>query len=77
MIVQLTPPGEKPPDHFEWFMGNVPTESRGNHQGVFAYRYFATEDGVNYWALLLWDKVIITAMFGPKPDVNVDGATCV
>jgi predicted nucleic acid-binding Zn ribbon protein len=63
MFVSLTPPGEPPPDHFIWFMTHCPTESCGEHQGVFAYRYIVTEDGVNYWALLLWDRVIITATF--------------
>ncbi len=60
--VRITLPGQSPPDDFIWFMTNAPGESAGEHQGVFAYRY-SMVDGLHYWAMLIWDRVIITACF--------------
>ena len=62
----ITVPNETPPDHFELFM-RFSRESFGNHQGVFAYRRetILTPEPVIYWALLFWDKVILTAHFHP------------
>jgi hypothetical protein len=59
---RITLPGQKPPEDFVWFMRSVPHESKGEHQGVFAYRYTSVE-GLHYWAMLIWDRVIITACF--------------
>lgn len=72
MFSSLTPPGETPPEHFTWFMNNVVTDSLGEHQGVFAYRHHSDPEGVQYWAMLFWDKVLITAMFrteAPQDDL--------
>lgn len=62
ITMRITLPGEEPPDDFVRLMDNVPRPSLGEHQGVFAYRSFV-EDELHYWALLIWDKIIITACF--------------
>ncbi|WAC27873.1 hypothetical protein [Ancylobacter sp. SL191] len=71
MTVFVIPPGNDPPDHYKEMLKH-PAESKGNHQGVFAYWYVAFDSGVHYWALLLWDKVIITAIFKVDPPPAAD-----
>lgn len=63
MFTSMTLPTMKPPEHFETFMTVYPTEDQGHHKGVFAYRHFTEAEGPNYWAMLLWDRVLLTAMF--------------
>jgi len=58
----ITFPGQRPPDDFIEIMSTFPTESRGEHQGVFAYRSNVAGD-LHYWSMLLWDRIIITACF--------------
>ncbi|WP_141489256.1 hypothetical protein [Rhizobium phaseoli] len=60
--VRLTLPGHAPPDDFERFMTYCASDSKGQHQGIFAYRN-AVADGLHYWAFLIWDLIIITAFF--------------
>ena len=60
--MRITLPGEAPPQDYQDIMAAFPSESRGEHQGVFAYRSFI-EDDVHFWALLIWDRIIITAGF--------------
>ncbi|TAU80453.1 hypothetical protein ELI41_29545 (plasmid) [Rhizobium leguminosarum] len=75
--VRLTLPGQPPPDDFERVMTYCASESKGQHQGVFAYRNAVAND-LHYWALLLWDRILITACFkeagagsGPKLSSHV------
>jgi hypothetical protein len=67
--VSITPlnEGERPPDHFLTFMQHAGA-ALGAYPGVFSYRFehFADDKdqpGVHYWALLIWDCVLITVMF--------------
>jgi hypothetical protein len=63
--VTLTAPGEEPPGHFQTFM-TVSTKTYGNYPGVFDYRFLhfpEVEQGLHYWALLLWDRIICTVVF--------------
>jgi hypothetical protein len=62
--VSLTPPNEMPPEHFRVFM-SVPNEPYGQYPGVFDYRFqrFSEGQDIHYWALLIWDCIIITVMF--------------
>lgn len=62
----VTFPGQQPPDDFVEIMTSLPTEGRGQHQGVFAYRPYVAED-LHYWALLFWDRILITASFQTAP----------
>jgi hypothetical protein len=61
----ITPPGEKPPDHFIAFAQSGMMESLGEYQGVFAYSFkiFPEANNLHYWAFNLWDRIIITAAF--------------
>jgi hypothetical protein len=84
--VTLTPPRVKPPEHFLMF-NSIPNVEAGPYPGAFAYRFnkFSEPDGsntpiFNYWALLFWDRVIVTVIFHdptcPCEDCktpNVDG----
>lgn len=55
-------PGETPPDSFFALAGK---EDRGRYPGVFAFTPAAYPDfhGFNYWAILLWDRIILTVGF--------------
>lgn len=63
----ITFPGQQPPDDFFEITRSLPMESRGHYQGVFAYRPYVVED-LHYWALLFWDRIIITASFQTRPN---------
>jgi len=41
------------------------THSRGNYAGIFDYKYIKPkgDNNIHYWALLFWDKIIMTAIF--------------
>lgn len=45
------------------------TESRGRYQGAFDYKYIVVDDPedptfkLHYWALLLWDRVVVIVAF--------------
>jgi hypothetical protein len=69
MIITL--PGQRPPEDFIDIMKSFPTESRGHHQGVFAYRSYVYES-LHFWALLFWDRIIITASFQIAPVAGSD-----
>jgi hypothetical protein len=64
-VVSLTPPGEMPPDHFRVFMSRPDNEPHGQYPGVFDYRFqrFTEVQDIHYWALLIWDRIIITVIF--------------
>jgi hypothetical protein len=53
---------ESPPEHFLHFMAAGNPEDHARYPGAFGYR-FANFGDVNYWALLIWDCVLVTAMF--------------
>jgi hypothetical protein len=63
--VSLTPPGEMPPEHFMVFMSLPDNEPHGQYPGVFDYRFqrFTEVQDDHYWALLIWDRIIITVIF--------------
>lgn len=63
--VSLTSPGEIPPEHFRVFMSLPDNEPHGEYPGVFDYRFqrFTETQDVHYWALLIWDRIIITVIF--------------
>jgi hypothetical protein len=67
--VSLTAPGETPPDHFLAF-NSVPNVEAGPYPGAFAYRFqkfsepdYPNKSTLHYWALLFWDRVIVTVIF--------------
>ena len=63
--VTITPPGERPPDHFVLWMQERDPISYGEYPGVFAYRFeqFEEVENMHLWAMLLWDRIIITVSF--------------
>jgi hypothetical protein len=59
-----TPDDEKPPEHFIAFRDMPENPVLGHYPGVFAYRsQFFRENNGHYWALLLWDRIIVTVAF--------------
>lgn len=68
--VSVTPVGEPLPEHFEMFMQGQVEDAHGRYPGAFSYRwdkYQVEDDGIShllhYWALLLWDRVLLTVIF--------------
>lgn len=63
--VSVTAPGERPPEHFLMFTSLPDNEPHGRYPGVFAYRFqnFTEEGNTHYWAMLLWDRIIVTVLF--------------
>lgn len=63
--VSLTAPGETPPEHFLYFMNLPDRPEHGRYPGVFAYRFdnYNEVHNLHYWALLIWDRIIITVIF--------------
>ncbi|MCR4377145.1 MAG: hypothetical protein NUV50_03510 [Rhodospirillales bacterium] len=63
--VTIIAPNERPPSHFDCFMNVVGNVQYGEYPGVFAYRFhkFIEANNLHYWAMLLWDRVIITVLF--------------
>ena len=62
----LTAPGQRPPEDFQRVIDLSDDETQGRYQGVFDYRFrvFETDLGkLNYWAFLIWDRIIVTAYF--------------
>jgi hypothetical protein len=60
--LEIVPPNEPPPREFS----ALPDEPvRGQHPGVFDYKFvkFPEVHSFNYWAMLLWDKLIMIMMF--------------
>jgi hypothetical protein len=58
-------PDEKPPDGFLAFMSQETTKRHGLYPGVFDYCFekFPEVNNFHYWAMLLWDKIIMIAYF--------------
>src|ERR1700733_1482474 len=64
--VYLSVPGQIPPPHFMEFMKLPNNMSYGRYTGVFEYRFqhfFETSANLHYWALLLWDRIIVIVIF--------------
>jgi hypothetical protein len=64
-----TPEDPEPPEHFKLFMQLANNEPYGEYQAVFSYRFkHVVEMGISfhYWALLIWDSILITLQF-PDP----------
>lgn len=67
--VTVTPVGEPLPEHFEAFM-QTQGEAHGRYPGAFSYRFdtydiddAGTPRKMHYWAMLLWDRVLLTVIF--------------
>jgi hypothetical protein len=61
--VTVTPPNRVPPDHFLVFVNQPDTQSRGQYPGVFDYKLGEYPPEGHYWALLFWDRIIVTVAF--------------
>jgi hypothetical protein len=59
---EVIPPGQKPPDSFLIMLDGA---DHGKYPGVFDYRFkaFPESHNLNYWAMLLWDRIILTLKF--------------
>ena len=74
----LTPPGQRPPEIFLYMSSLPEDEMHGRYPGVFDYRFgvFDTDMGkLNYWALLIWDRIIITVYFHEPWDCQCPDCT--
>jgi hypothetical protein len=60
--VTVTPPNRVPPEHFRVFVNQPEAQSRGQYPGVFDYKFGKYPEG-HYWALLFWDRIIVTVVF--------------
>jgi hypothetical protein len=60
--VTVTPPNRVPPEDFRVFVNQPEAQSRGQHRAVFDYKFGKYPEG-NYWALLFWDRIIVTVAF--------------
>jgi hypothetical protein len=74
--VSIAPLGREPPDHFRMVSEGQNHDSRGRYPGVFDYRFDhfteAAPASVHYWALMLWDRIIVTVIFH-DPDCGCEG----
>ena len=74
----LTPPGQRPPEIFLYMSSLPENETHGRYPGVFDYRFgvFDTDSGkLNHWALLIWDRIIITVYFHEPWDCQCPDCT--
>lgn len=72
----ITLPREPSPKAFELLMALDPLPpEKGNHRGVFAYRHLSDNPGWNVWAMLFWDRIIITSVFPRGRPPFGEGAT--
>jgi hypothetical protein len=58
----IVPPDRAPPREF-FFLPDEPVH--GQYPGVFDYKFarYAELNNFNYWAMLLWDRIILIMMF--------------
>ena len=61
--LSIIPPDQVPPEAFLVALGDL--DGFGRHPGVFDYKFRqVTElDNFNYWAVLLWDRIILIMQF--------------
>ena len=74
----LTAPGQRPPEHFLCVSGLADDETHGRYPGVFDYRFrvFETDLGkLNYWAFLIWDRIILTVHFHDPSSCQCEDCT--
>jgi hypothetical protein len=67
--LKIVPPDQPPPKEFIIGLPDYPI--RGRYPGVFDYKFakFPEVHNFNYWAMLLWDRVILIVTFhDPKCD---------
>lgn len=59
---EIIPTDEKPPDHFFRLLDGP---SHGKYPGVFDYAFksYPEVHNANYWAMLLWDRIIVIFRF--------------
>jgi len=71
----VTAPREAPPDFFLAITEAGMLRKNGNYPGVFDYCFWKFSDvhDLHVWAFLLWDAIIITAVFH---DVNCECEHC-
>lgn len=64
----ITLPDDTPPEHFQLFLQSS-ADDYGEHKAVFAYRRetFPASEPLQYWALLFFDRILITAYFLTPP----------
>ena len=61
--LQIVPPDQPPPKEF--IVGLPDHPIHGRHPGVFDYKFaqFPEVRNFNYWAMLLWDRIILIMSF--------------
>jgi len=61
--LQIVPPDQVPPKEFLFSFPDHPIH--GQYPGVFDYKFakFPEAQNLNYWAMLLWDRVILIMAF--------------
>lgn len=61
--LEIYAPDQVPPDELILYLNSLP--SHGQYPSVFDYKFAKLPDGqnINYWAMLLWDRVILTMAF--------------
>jgi len=61
--VSVIPPDQVPPKEFLIVLADA--ESHGSYPGVFDYKFiqFSEMHNFNYWAMLLWDRIILIVHF--------------
>ena len=62
----IIPPGEEPPSLFLDVLAHSDFRSYGRYPDIFYYFFCATEmdfSKLNYWALFIWNRVLITVYF--------------
>lgn len=62
----LTALDRRPPEHFICVSGLADDETYGVYGGVFDYRFRIVDTDLgklNYWAFLIWDRIIMTVYF--------------
>ena len=66
--IEIFPPDREPSRLFQEALASL--DSRGQYPGVFDYKYYRdnTQSDVEYWGLLFWDRLIITAIFRPNAE---------
>jgi hypothetical protein len=67
-VTQIALPPNAPEEGYLAAMDGI--ESRGRHQGVFAWRYRCFEDrpSFHFWAFLLWDRIMLFVLADLDPD---------
>jgi hypothetical protein len=61
--LEIVPPDRVPPKEF--LIGLLDHPTHGQYPGVFDYRFakFPEARNLNYWAMLLWDRIILIMAF--------------